>query len=133
MLLPTWAIQCIDGYIRSITLHNLAYALLRLRVGLALPFLFVSFICFALVRFYSIYFLSLFDFVEIGYFSHEIMFGFLDRQGKVQEELLLLLALGYLSIPSLYVNISLLLVNDTPIENKILSERVMVKSRCLHF
>lgn len=56
------------------------------------------------------------------------MFGFLEKKGEVQEELVLLSTLGYLYIPSIYVNLAFLLVDDTLMENAFLSDRVMVKS-----
>jgi len=60
------------------------------------------------------------------------MFEFLENQGEIQEELVQLSTLGYLSIPSFYVNLSFILVDDTLMENAFFSGRVMVKSLRLH-
>jgi len=43
------------------------------------------------------------------------------KLGEVQEEAILLSILSYLYIPSLYVNIACLLVNDTPMKNTAIS------------
>jgi len=60
------------------------------------------------------------------------VFGFLDKQGEIQEEFVQLSTLGYLPIPSFCVSLVFILVNDTLMENTFLSERVMVKSRYFH-
>jgi len=74
-------------------------------VLLCLPF----FLCFTLSSFFPLFvFLCTHRLV-----LHETMFGFLEKQAKIHEELVQNLTLGYLHIPSLYVNLAFLLVDDT--------------------
>jgi len=56
------------------------------------------------------------------------MFGFSNKLSEIQEEVVMISMLGYLYIPSLYVNLSFLLVDDTLLKNMFLLKRVIVKS-----
>lgn len=87
MLTPTWANQCTDGCIGCVTLRELAYGFLRLAIGVMFSFLFCFLICLHCFSLSFLFLLLVFFFTN-RLVPHETVYGFLDKQGEIQEELL---------------------------------------------